>query len=499
MSLVLEIQTLAQGHSVLYVEDNEPLRLNATKLLLKFFSDVRSAKDGEEALELFAKREADIVITDIKMPHLDGLGLIREIKKHSPKTKTIIMSAFDEKSMLLEAIESGVFAYLKKPVNITELTATLQRALQEIKRAEQNELFLSHLHTIFNYQSSMVAMVEKGRVVMANENFLRYFGLKKMQELALDLRALTDHFLAHDGFLYSYANIDAADILHANAKRLFHVKMRDSEQKIHHFILKYNTIESKKGFGILSFDDVTELNLLGLFDAKRSEVQTKEEQSRATFKLLEALERNAAEVEVHNFYKGLSITNKGIISSMSDGVLEIKTSFLQLKSIQFESKTIVVSEMLPAQLECGDIKKIGFERQVAAFGELRFVESSAVNRKTIRVSVEGNQSVSLFLNEKKFHADILIEDISLDGVRLSMNALPAGLQKDDLVRLDLVLELDKRPLIINTQVKVYTKSEHRHSFSVVFLFEDIKKSELVKYITKRQMAIIREFKGLQNG
>jgi hypothetical protein len=103
------------------------------------------------------------------------------------------------------------------------------------------------------------------------------------------------------------------------------------------------------------------------------------------------------------------------------------------------------------------------------------------------------------LNEKKFHADIDIEDISLDGVRLSLRALPAGLQKGDLVRLDIVLEVDKHPLILNTQAKVYTKVEHRHSFSVVFLFDGIKKSELIKYITSRQMEIIREFKGLQNG
>jgi hypothetical protein len=201
----------------------------------------------------------------------------------------------------------------------------------------------------------------------------------------------------------------------------------------------------------------------------------------------------------HNFYKGLSITNKGIISNVEGESLFLKSSFLQLKGIQYERKTVLVSEALPYHLECGIALKIGFEKQEAELSGLRFVETSAVQRKTIRVSVEGKQSVSLFLNEKKFHADAEIEDISLDGVRLSLSALPAGLQKDDPVRLDIVLELDKRPLILNTKAKVYTKAERKHSFSVVFLFEELQKSELVKYITKRQMAIIREFKGLQNG
>lgn len=164
-----------------------------------------------------------------------------------------------------------------------------------------------------------------------------------------------------------------------------------------------------------------------------------------------------------------------------------------------ERKTVLVSDALPYHLECGVVLKIGFEKQVVELSKLSFVETSAAQRKTIRVNIEGNHSVSLFLNERKFHADVEIEDISLDAVRLSMSALPAGLQKDDSVRLDIVLEVDKRPLILNTKANVYTKVEHRHSFSVVFLFDDVKKSELVKYITKRQMAIIREFKGLQNG
>lgn len=499
MSELLELKSLAAGHSVMYVEDNEPLRLNAMKLLSKFFRDLRSAKDGVEALELLSQRGVDILITDIKMPRMDGLRLIKELKEFAPKSRAIIMSAFDEKSMLLQAIESGVFAYLKKPVNVAELTQTLQKALLQIKKEQESELFFAHLHTIFNYQSSMVIMLQEEKIVVANEIFLAFFGFKKMKDLDLDLGMLGERFLAHDGFLYNGFGVDVLEMLLNTSHRLFHVKMQDANHKMHHFIVKYNPIESKKGYGILSFDDVTELNLLGLFDAKKAQEDSKEEQNRSLEKLLGVLQRNGAEVEVHNFYKGLSITNSGVIGSLNEGVLEIKTTYLQLKSIQFEQKTLLVSDMLPQHLECGLLKQIGFERQVAAFAELRLVSTSAVQRKTIRVSVEGNNTVSLFLNEKKFHADITIEDISLDAVRLSLAALPAGLQKDDRVRLDIVLELDKRPLIFNTQAKVFSKTEHRHSFSVVFLFEDIKKSDLVKYITKRQMAIIREFKGLQNG
>ncbi len=457
MSELLELKSLAAGHSVLYVEDNEPLRLNATKLLGKFFSDLRSAKDGQEAVDLLMQRGADILLTDVKMPRKDGLTLIKEVKEFAPKTRAIIMSAFDEKSMLLDAIESGVFAYLKKPVNIAELTQTLQKALLQIKKEQEDELFFTHLHTIFNYQSSMVAMFRGEKMVVANGVFLSFFGFKKMQDLNLDLTTLGDRFLSHDGFLYNSLGVDVSEMILSTPNRLFHVKMQESRGKIHHFILKYNAIQTKKGYGILSFDDVTELNLLGLFDAKRAQEDSKEEQNRSMQRLLGVLQRNGAEVEVHNFYKGLSITNSGVISSIKEGQLEIKSTYLQLKSIQFEQKTLLVSELLPQHLECSTLKQIGFERQVATFSELRFVSTSAVQRKTIRVNIEGNHTVSLFLNDKKFHADIEIEDISLDAIRLSLGALPAGLQKDDLVRLDIVLEMDKRPSSLIPKQKFFQK------------------------------------------
>ena len=117
----------------------------------------------------------------------------------------------------------------------------------------------------------------------------------------------------------------------------------------------------------------------------------------------------------------------------------------------------------------------------------------------MRVVPEDKHSVSLFLGENKFHGDIKIEDISLNAVKLKLNALPAGLQKGDEVTIDMVLELDKKPLIINTKATMFRKSELKRSFSVVFMFDESKRKELTNYITKRQMAIIREFKGLQHG
>lgn len=172
---------------------------------------------------------------------------------------------------------------------------------------------------------------------------------------------------------------------------------------------------------------------------------------------------------------------------------------MQQKAVQIEQKLLILSSALPQALECSVVEKISFEKQELVLSGLRFVSSSPVTRQTIRVVPEGKISVSLFVGENKFHGDVEIEDISLDAVKLKMNALPAGFSDESDITLDIVLELDKKPLIINTKAEFFRKSESKHSFHVVFKFIKLQKSGLVKYITKRQMALIREIKGMQNG
>ena len=499
MNNLKELQSIANKFSILYVEDNEPLRMKATQFLRKFFKSVVVASNGEEGLSLFKKDYYPIVITDIKMPKMDGMSMISHIKKMSPSTKSIVMSAFDDKELLMQGIELGVFRFLKKPVNITELADVLYGALSEIKHEYNMKLFHMHLQSVFEYQSSMICMFHNSKIILANDAFLGFFHYESTQECQEKMKDIGEFFLKHEGFLYNTASINSLEYLRFNTDKLFHIKMKKDANDMRHFIVKYHEIPEKNDYGILSFDDITELNLLELFDAK----QTDKDKSLATetemFNLLEVVQRNSAKVEMHNYYKGLSITNNGVITEIKDGTITLKTSYMQQKAVQIEQKTLIVSTALPFSIEANLVHAINFEKQTVVLGELQFVKTSPITRKTIRVTVDSKQTVSLFIGENKFSGEISIADISLDAVKLELNALPAGLEKGSEVRLDIVLELDKKPLIINTKATLFRKSESRHSFSVVFMFKELKKSALVKYITKRQMELIREIKGMQNG
>ncbi len=499
MGNLKELQSIAKDVSILYVEDNDSLRKNATKFLKKFFTQVDVAEDGEVALKLFKKNNYPIVITDIKMPNMDGITFIKKIKNRSLSTKIIIMSAFDDKELLFEGIELGIFRFLKKPVNVTELSSVLYKAIIEIKDENNRSLFYSHLKNIFDYQSSMLVMLHDQNISLANDKFLDFFQYESLEECKNSMSDVGSSFLEHDGFLYNMDEYNAIENIKLNEKKLYHIKLKDKDSKIKHFILKYQNIPEKKNYGILSFEDVTELNLLKLFDFNKDTKDKEVQNHEAMLNILEVIQRNSAKIELHNYYNGLSITNNGIITKIQDGVITIKTTYMQQKAVQMEKKILLVSNALPLVIESNEILKISFEKQEIEIKGLRFIKSSPITRSTIRVVPSGKVSVSLFLGANKFHGDVELEDISLESVKLKLNALPAGMDEYSDIILDIVLELDKKPLIINSKVTLLRKTESRHSFYVVFLFKDLKKSNLVKYITKRQMALIRELKGMQNG
>ena len=499
MNKLKSLQLLAKNFSILYVEDNKLLRNKASVFFKKFFKRVDLAKDGEDGLTQFKKFYHPIVITDIKMPKMDGIILAKHIKKLNPDTKIIIMSAFDDKELLFDSIKLGIFRFLTKPVDINELSETLLEVLKVIKDEYNSKLFYSNLSNVFNYQSAMVVMINGKKPIFTNKNFLNFFNVENIEEFNAKYTNITDIFMPHDSFLYNQDGIDALKVLQNNEKKLFHVKIENQSHNIRHFILKYQYIPQKSNIGILSFDDISELNLLQLFDEKQSYNDKKVCDNKKLFDLLNLVKQNNAKIDIHNFYKGLSITNDAIVIDTMDDILTIKTTYLQQKAILYEKKTILVSDVFPTAIECKEVLMVKFDDQTIRLKDLRFIQNSAIDRETIRIVPEENHKVSLFIKENKFNGEIKIEDISLKSVRLNLDVLPAGLEEDSEVIIDIVFTLDKKPFILNIKAKVFKKIELKNSFDIVLLFCENKQKELTKYITKRQMAIIREFKGLQNG
>ena len=110
---------------ILYVEDEISVQ-NQTKMILDdFVKEVRVANDGEEGLKMALEDDIDIIVTDIMMPHKDGIEMIKELKEAGKDTSVIITTAFTETEYLMEAIKLKVDGFITKPINIKDLISAI--------------------------------------------------------------------------------------------------------------------------------------------------------------------------------------------------------------------------------------------------------------------------------------------------------------------------------------------------------------------------------------
>ena len=104
-----------EAKKVLIVDDSEMVRNFHSYILRDAGFEVRTAADGAEALEIFLKEPFDLIITDINMPHMDGLTFIRRVRKMDPRVPIIIISSMQEAIDKQQGFDAGANIYLIKP------------------------------------------------------------------------------------------------------------------------------------------------------------------------------------------------------------------------------------------------------------------------------------------------------------------------------------------------------------------------------------------------
>lgn len=132
---------------MLYVEDEKDVRDQTALILRDFFGEVLVAEEGKEALRLFKAHRVDAIVTDILMPGMNGLELIKNLRELSTRdVPTLITTAFTDTEYLLEAIRQGVDGYILKPINVQELIASIHKALLPVVQSRE----LGHYRDLIN-------------------------------------------------------------------------------------------------------------------------------------------------------------------------------------------------------------------------------------------------------------------------------------------------------------------------------------------------------------
>jgi diguanylate cyclase (GGDEF)-like protein len=118
LNLIKQIRVFGSSINILYVEDEENIRNQISKMMSQLFNNVDVASNGVEALEMYKARSYDLVITDLKMPYMDGIELCENIISINKDQLIILISAHKEIDELLKLINLGVAGFLLKPIDI---------------------------------------------------------------------------------------------------------------------------------------------------------------------------------------------------------------------------------------------------------------------------------------------------------------------------------------------------------------------------------------------
>jgi len=182
--------------TILYAEDDETIRKSMEKILKKVFKDVISCVDGKEGIEnyLLYTNEMDIVfdaiVTDIRMPNMDGLQMAAEIRKLNSDIPIIMTTAHGESSYMLEAIKIGVSGYILKPIDAKELILTIQKHC-EIKRNQKllvkKEEELGEYVEIINSIATLCKTNLKDNIIEVNDFFADILEYEKQELIGMNV------------------------------------------------------------------------------------------------------------------------------------------------------------------------------------------------------------------------------------------------------------------------------------------------------------------------
>lgn len=192
--------------NILYVEDNLEVQTQTAKMLQSFFNNISIANNGKVALELFVNNDSyHILITDIKMPILDGLGFIESIRKINKRVPIIVLSAHDNKDYFLKTINAGIDGYILKPYTLGQITNTLTNIMEKYEFDIINKQIIE-LDFDFIWNKKENQLFKKNEMIKLSRNEVKLF------QLFIDNYSLLKNYQEIETFIFGYFENDMKKI-----------------------------------------------------------------------------------------------------------------------------------------------------------------------------------------------------------------------------------------------------------------------------------------------
>jgi signal transduction histidine kinase/FixJ family two-component response regulator/molybdopterin converting factor small subunit len=146
---------------LLLVDDEEGIRKVLSLVLADNGYQVLTAANGEQAFEIFRREAPPIVLTDIKMPVMDGIELLQKIKQHDPDTEVIMITGHGDMELAIKSLKYQAIDFVTKPINDDVLQIALNRAHEKIRMRQQLREYTENLEALVQEKSAQLVEIER--------------------------------------------------------------------------------------------------------------------------------------------------------------------------------------------------------------------------------------------------------------------------------------------------------------------------------------------------
>ncbi len=161
---ISRLEVSLKNSEILFVDDEKELLFTVDEYLSQIGYNITVVDSSLKALELTKKRRIDVLITDLKMPEVNGLELLKAVKEHQPETEVIILTGYGSIETAVEALKLGGYDYLQKPIKLDRLKALIDRILEKKSLQEENLFLKSRLQERYRYDELIGASPKMQRI-----------------------------------------------------------------------------------------------------------------------------------------------------------------------------------------------------------------------------------------------------------------------------------------------------------------------------------------------
>lgn len=250
---------------VLYVEDEQIIRESISRCLRRRIKELFLAQNGKEGLALFKEHNPDIVVTDIRMPMMNGLEMAMEIKNINCDTPIIITTAYNDEEYFLKAIDIGIDKYIKKPINNTDLLNVLIKSARNISQQREIDAKNEFIKTILDNNPTFIMITDCDSTFFLNKSFLSFLGFTGFDEFSLKCKTISRFLVLKEESFYKGKSFSEwiREVI-GNPEREFIVYMsgkNELKSEAKAYILHANKIPETQHLDkyLVSFTDISSL------------------------------------------------------------------------------------------------------------------------------------------------------------------------------------------------------------------------------------------------